>query len=223
MTTEPDVIADVLGMLRTQLPSADDPVILFTLRDVLREFCRNARVWRTQKRAPLLDRVPDLRVSSYTAFGALAWLEDVKFLGRSLATCDFDSSQTPEYGTPREYAFAAPDKVRFTPIPQNLGPAASVTLFLTLQPQLGEDPATVLTSLPAHIFGQFDQTIREGVLGRMMGMPSKPWSNGALAVVYLRSFKAATGAARGIADRQYGSVRARWSFPAAAGAGKLRP
>ena len=218
-----DLIADLLDGLRVQLPGADDPLILYTLRDRVRELCRLGRVWMVERETPATANLGVLRTSTMTGFGELAWLEAVTFNGQPLHYRDLGYVRDkPIAGKPAWYAFELPDRIYLNPIITQPARGDFFSIHAALQPRLGEDPLRALQNVPVHIFTRFTQALHEGVLGRLLAMPGKPWSNSALAGVYLRSFQGSARMARVESSRAAGAnQRPQWRFPAPAARGRF--
>lgn len=216
-----DLIADMMDGVRSQLPGADDPLILYTLRDCVRELCRIGRVWKIEREMPAVRNLGVLRTSTLTGFGELIWLVQVTFNGVRLAyrTVEFCRDQ-PRAGKPAWYAFEPPDRIYLNPILQDPAPEDRFCIHAFVQPRLGEDPGRTIANVPIHVLSRYAEPLKEGVLGKLMAMPGKPWSNTMLAGVYIRSFKAAASHARVASQSDFGAnPRPQWHFHSAAARG----
>lgn len=216
--TADDLVADILDGLRSQLPGADDGIILYTLRDCLRDLCRYGRVWRIERTIPAIRNLGVLRTGTVSGFGELVWLEAVTFNGvplgyRHLQLC----RDQPKPGSPAWYAFEAPDKIYVNPILQEPEPGDQFCVHAALQPRLGDEPAKAVGYVPVHVLDRFAEQLKEGVMGRMLAMPAKPWSNTKLAVAYLNAWSGHRSKARVESRTDFGAnPRPQWRYPNAA-------
>lgn len=220
MSQSDEAIDDIMSGLRAQLPGADDPVILYTMRDVVRQLCRRGRVWKVEGKIPALRNIGALRVSNISGFGEPIWVEAVTFRGRELLHGNFNPRiQEPKGGVTTSWHYEAPDRIYLDPILEDPMPDDAFWVRAAVQPRLGADPALSLSHVPAHVFTNNHETISQGTLGFMMVMPGKPWSNGALSATYIRRFLGMISAARVSTDNSRGTdPRPRWRFPLPAAA-----
>lgn len=210
-----DVLADLMDTLRVQLAGADDPLLLLTLRNVVRDLCRVSRVWKVEKEIPALKNIGALRVSNISGFGEPVWIERVTFNDRELPNRRIDFFlQKPEAGKPTGWAYEPPDRIFVNPILEDVEPGDRFTVRAALQPRLGDDPAQSLAHLPAHVLSNHSEMLIEATLGRMMVMPSKPWSNTPMASAYLRRSSSLLAKARiETINRRGTDPRTGWAFP----------
>jgi hypothetical protein len=66
---------------------------------------------------------------------------------------------------------------------------------------------------PMWVLNKYQNDIVDGVLGRMMAQPAKPYSNSQLAVLHARKFSSAIAFARQEANRRNVYRGQRWAFP----------
>jgi hypothetical protein len=73
-------------------------------------------------------------------------------------------------------------------------------------------PLSLDSNFPPEIWTSWFETILDGTLFRLYGMPAKPWSNTALATYHGTRFRQGINRARGYAVQQYSNQQA-WRFP----------
>jgi hypothetical protein len=85
-----------------------------------------------------------------------------------------------------------------------------VTVNLTVQ-----DPTTKngYVTFPAWILGRYRNVLQDGLLGRMMTQPNKPYTNAQMAVWHTRKFISGTSAARIEVERNNTFRQQAWRFP----------
>ncbi len=84
------------------------------------------------------------------------------------------------------------------------------TVALTVQDPVNRDGYVVF---PTWIAQRYGDAILDGLLGRMMTMPSKPWTNNQMSVYHLRSFNAKKAQTRVEIQRNNTYRQQAWRFP----------
>jgi len=92
-------------------------------------------------------------------------------------------------------------------------------VVLTVADPLDRDSYPVF---PEWVLDLYMNDITDGVLGRMMSQPAKPYSNTQLAAFHTRSFQSAIATARVESNRRYAYGAQRWRFPQAFNRHKVR-
>lgn len=85
-----------------------------------------------------------------------------------------------------------------------------VTVALTVQDPVNRDGYVVF---PAWVAQKYGDAILDGLLGRMMTQPNKPWTNSQMSVFHLRSFNSKKVQARVEATRNNTYRQQAWRFP----------
>lgn len=184
----------LMDNLRVRLPGALDGVILQEAFFVVDEFCRHAYIWRDVVEIPL-----QLGSSLYpvNAPGEIAAVFYMEHLTLDLSKALFDSDQK---------------LASLGVLPSAADLATPVFVYLALAPR-PTAPLTLDGLLPEHLWRHWSDVIKDGVLGRMMGQPAKPYSNVALAAHHLRRFRSGMATARHLTNTGHVPGAQRWSFP----------
>lgn len=74
-------------------------------------------------------------------------------------------------------------------------------------------PVNFSVIFPPELWSQFFETILDGTLGRLYGMPAKPWSSPQLATYHMKRYWGGIGAAKAMAQNAFGGSAGRWNFP----------
>lgn len=179
--------------LRVRLPGAIDDAIKFELFNTLNDFFQGSNIWREDiefsvtsgvKNYPLVPSGPTVIV-------------------RLMGVIDNNSlpvNAVLDLGT---------DDVILS-----LAPSSDATY--TAQVALTVDDPIDRESypwFPIWVLNLYMNDIIDGVLGRMMSQPAKPYSNAQLAAYHSRAFTSAIAAARAEANRNYTYGAQKWRFP----------
>lgn len=84
------------------------------------------------------------------------------------------------------------------------------TVALTVQDPVNRDGYVVF---PTWIAQRYSDTILDGLVGRMMTQPNKPWTNNQMSVYHLRSFNAKKAQTRVEIQRNNRYRAQAWAFP----------
>lgn len=108
-------------------------------------------------------------------------------------------------GGPEQFWVDPPDVFHVWPVPTADSPD-NMTIYVALTPRVGG------TKLPAIAQTLHYDAILDGVLGRLLSHPSKPYSNAVMAQYHLKRFRAAIGKYKAQGNKNY-SDAGSWSFP----------
>lgn len=186
-------ISRLMTNLRVRLPGAIDDAIKLEVFLALNQFFQNSNIWREDIDVPVTAGVTTypLVPSGPAAIVRLMAVVDNNALPVSgtisLETGDLELALEPS---------------------QDATYVAQVAL--TVNDPLDTDDYPVF---PDWVLNLYMNDIIDGVLGRMMSQPAKPYSNAQLAAYHTRSFGTAIGAARLEANRRYAYGAQRWRFP----------
>lgn len=188
------LVALFMDALRVHLPGARDGVLQQETFFTVNELCRTAYIWREAVEIPL-----SLGSSLYTI---PAPGEIVAVLFTEHLTVDLSASVTdPIQGL---------ISLGVTPTAADL--ETPVFISMVLAPK-AENPINLDALLPAHLWVQWIETIKDGVLGRMMSQPAKPYSNLQMATYHLRRFRNSMATARHLTNTGNVPGAQRWCFP----------
>lgn len=187
------VINRLMDNVRTHLPGAVDTAIKLELFNVLNDFFQNSHAWT--------EDVP---------FGVTPSATQYSIEQESLATISqlmgvVNSAQLPVAGV-----MPVPGEILLRDAPSQ-SDTYTATVVLTVA-----DPVSSKTGLPefpAWVLDNYFTGILDGLLGRMMAQPAKPYSNPQLALVRTRSFKSTTAQAKTDALNKNLNNGQTWRFP----------
>lgn len=160
------------------------------IRDAAMEFCRRTFVWQD-----ILDPLTtvkgihtyDLEVPTGTIVENVI---DAICDGRRLTPVklrDLPTNRDTFRGKPTGYSLVFGDQVRLYPIPDDKG-TLGLTVALT--------PSSSATGIDSTIFERYKEIIAHGAKHRLMNVPSKSWSNPALAQYHMTQFMRGIGESR---------------------------
>lgn len=158
----------LLNDLRVRLPGATDGMLQREVWLTLNDFCREGLAWREQVEVPLVDAV-----STYDV--APNGTEVVVVYGVSHPTMDLQGAV---------YSFG---KLLLTAAPSAADLITPVFVEAALTPAL-DVGADLEGLIPSDMWSEHHEVILNGVLGRMLAQPAKPYSNPALAAFYVKSY-----------------------------------
>lgn len=189
----------------------------------------NARVRLSGATDDALQREMFMAVDEFLKF-TNAWQEDIPITipGQDPAgTVYILASQEPANITQLMWVFTAssdPQTLRGSPVPAFMSVIGEMTLGL--QPSSNQDiVATVALTVqdpvnrdgyvvfPQWIAQKYGDALLDGLLGRMMTMANKPWTNNQMSVYHLRSFNSKKAQARVEVQRNNKFRAQAWSFP----------
>lgn len=170
------------------------------IRDAATEFCRRAYVWKEE-----LDPINvEAGVHTYDLGASRnvicehvveAMFGDQELV--STKTSNLPSNRDTYEAKPRAYALQFGDQIRLYPIPDTAG-TLKVTAALT--------PSSTATGIDTTVFERYKEVIAHGAKHRLMNVPSKSWSNPALAQYHMTQFMRGVGEARIRSDNDMSHV-----------------
>jgi hypothetical protein len=180
---------------RTALPGAVDSVILLELFNVLNEFFQDTNIWQEDIAFTVLGSE-----TSDTVFYIEP--ESVSSVVRLMSLKD-------SVGFPINGNMAIPGEVTLVTPPGNAGTYVA-TVALTINDPTQRDG---YPEFPEWILNKYSLGILDGVLGRMMSQPSKPYLNIQLATYHTKKFRNAVSVASAESDHRNVYGRQAWAFP----------
>lgn len=187
---------------RTRLTGAVDDVLQLELFNVMDDFFRGSNVWNEDIdiNVPGLDpagTVYELTPTGPALIHNLLWIYQVP------------DSDTIGRGAAIAGTMSVPGELKLRTQPSS-DEVYRVTVSLTVQ-----DPTSRAgyVTFPAWVLARYRDTILDGLLGKMMSQPSKPYTNTQLSVFHMRKFKIGMTAAKVEWQRNNTYRQQAWVFP----------
>lgn len=211
MATTPADITRLMNNARLRLTGATDSVLQQELFSVMDEFFKKSNVWNEDIDVTIPGMDPasteyQLAPAAPALIDKLLWVfqkpTDTQ-IGRGPGVAA--AMQTPGVLTLRNQPSS---NVIYT-----------VSVALTVA-----DPTdrNNYVQFPAWVLAKYRETILDGLLGRMMTQPSKPYTNSQMAIFHMRKFIQATASAR-VEWTRNNTYRAQaWAFPGGFSGGSQR-
>lgn len=160
------------------------------VRDAAAEFCRRTFAWQEP-----LDQVVTIKnISEYdleTPTGTIVeHVLEAICDGRELTAVklrDLPTNRDTFVGKPTAYSTLFDDQVKLYPVPDAKG---------TLKLLAALTPSSTATGINSTVFERYKEVIAHGAKHRLMNVPSKSWSNPALAQYHMAQFMRGIGEAR---------------------------
>lgn len=187
--------ADVTRMMnnaRIHLPGATDDTIRLELFNVLNDFFQQSNIWQ--------ERI-DFRVHPDVLDYELA-PSDVSTIS-SLLSIETNS------GLPVAGSMMVPGELLLVQSPNEAGVYTAVVSLTVNEPTNKEG----YPQIPAWILNKYGVEILDGLLGRMMAQPAKPYSNERMAIYHTRKFKGGIAAAKTNTTHKNVYRGQAWRFP----------
>lgn len=199
--------------LKVRVPGAAVDQLELELRATLREFFTKSGWWMEELSSINIKEGKDLYRLNYpqaTVMGVhYAWINGTPL---SLGT------QAPKTTNPSgsaSVAFMAESNL------MQLFPMPSTDMDDALKIIVRLNPLTEMCKVPVETVTHFFDEIMDGVLGRLYGMPSKPYTNLLLSQYHLRRFRDGISTARDMGRRRFSTATRPWSFPGGWGNNKF--
>lgn len=187
---------------RSRLSGATDDVLQLELFNVMDEFFKNSNVWNEDIdiQVPGLDpagTVYELTPTGPALIHNLLWVFQVP------------DSDTIGRGAQVFADMSVPGELTLRSQPSS-AQVYRVTVSLTVQ-----DPTarSGYVAFPAWVLARYRDTLLDGLWGRMMSQPNKPYTNTQMSVFHMRKFKIGYTAAKVEWQRNNGYRRQAWVFP----------
>jgi hypothetical protein len=203
----------LMTSVRTRLPGALDTAIQNELFIVVDEFLKGSTVWRQMMLVP---------VQAGTVQYDLALDDQPALMDQLIGVWDVSNSVTPQpnddnwwvtavtQGIPVYATMPVPGSLLLKNSPSQAGNYAVITACTANAPTTKDG----FPRVPVWICDKYAHTDwLDGLLGKMMSQPAKPYSNQQYAVYHLRRFRTAIARARVQANRENIYRGQRWRFP----------
>ena len=211
MATVPADIARLMNNARLRLTGATDAVLQQELFSVMDDFFKGSNVWNEDINVTIPGM--DAAGTEYQLAPEAPALID-KLLWVFQQPTDTSIGRGPAITA----AMSTPGVLTL-----KTQPSSTVVYIVTVALTVA-DPAdrNGYVQFPAWVLAKYRETILDGLLGRMMTQPSKPYTNSQMAIYHLRKFKQATASAR-VEWTRNNTYRAQaWAFPGGFSGGSQR-
>jgi hypothetical protein len=231
----------ILQSVLVHVPGSTETIVTLELFNVIDEFLRRSSAWRYETDIILQEGMADYGMAlpadavTVRAIGVMhrgapvpttsqttAISSSLGRLSSDQSFSDGDARFAPDatdlVGNVFTYAIYRPNYITITGTPdaQAIAEPMQVLVALTIAPGCLEC-ACGDWQLPEWMFEQFFQDWYDGVLGRLYGMPSKPWTSEKLAVYHGKRFRQAMGFRKQEAPRGFTYGVPNWRYPRVGG------
>lgn len=186
-------VTRLMKNLRVQLPGAVDDAIRVELYNALNQFFQDSNIWREDITVDITSGVTNYELTP-TGPATITRLMGVKDANNIPVDAIIDAIT-------RELALLSTPTSAAT---------YTASVALTVNDPLDREDYPVF---PTWVLNLYMNDIINGVLGRMMAQPAKPYSNTQLAAFYTRNFQSAIAGARVEANRRFTYGAQQWRFP----------
>lgn len=195
-----DALIDrIMDNSRSRLPGAIDTNIYQELQYVLDDFFRMSGCWREKITVPVLANETEYE------------LEPVQSPARVYALLRFEDGN----GSPLAASITDGNILKLAKAVDPADYYATVTLTVTSRVNDEKYPR-----FPQWVSDRFSDVISDGIAGRLMALPAKPFSSPQHALFFQRKFRSGTNIARIEADRQNVQGGQNWLYPFFAAQGR---
>lgn len=207
MPINKDDFAAFMNQCRIGLPGVSDAGLKEELFDVLDEFCEHSGAWQETLSVPILAGTTTGVVNSNCNYTLVPTQEG--YIIRLVGVWDPNNIPQPAFlptfdGGPD----AIGQLVLVNPVNQNQN--FSVTVVKTVKRPTTRENSPIFSET---LFKRYHRYILEGVKGKLMAQPGKPFSNSQMAQVHQARFKQGVSIARVQTQRQNTVGSQAWSFP----------
>ena len=208
--------SDLYDRIMPMCPGADFPLVDQHIRFVVREFLKRSTYWREVLPVALACGTQQVRITpaqdgdvagvlSITLHGALRPLHKISESLQPWAS----GAVSRQPRRPDCYWHNTPSLVQF-PAPLDKDTGAIVVIYKTIS----QDPAKEF--IPDDLMNEYSDSLAAGVIGRMLSLPGRTWTNTSQAQLYgnqcVRDMYSARALLRG--GGEHGNMRvhfARWA------------
>ena len=219
-------ISEMLPEIRVEVPGILEPVLTGSLYRVIRQFFWESEVWKYTYDNGLDWTLNQLTLATPVAGTDIPTKTVVKRVDEIQYDADGDAWDTPvTFKTRDEMDREKPDgrtEIATSPkawshgndgaaiiIPQV---AATVTTALLIRAIVAPVFTVVTDTLPDFLFYEFEETIKLGVLGQLMKMPGKDWTNPKLAGDYISAFGIGVDKAKSRGQAEFGQPKDQMAY-----------
>jgi hypothetical protein len=195
-----------MNAARVRLPGATDDAMQLELFAMLDEFFKDSNCWMEDIPIDVTGTDPPGTVyyvvpSTPSVIDKLMWVFTLPPDGNVVN------------GTPTGADMQIPGELTLHTQPSS-NVTCQVTVALTVQDPIQKDG---YVSFPSWILAKYRNGLLDGLLGRMMSQPNKPFSNTQLSIYHMRMFNRTKALARIDTQRMNTFRRQAWVFPRTVG------
>lgn len=214
-------ISTLLPEIRVELPGITEPILHGALYRVIRQFFWESEIWKytydngldwTASQLALntpaagtdipnktvVKRVDDIKYDA----GGDAWDSPIPFKTRDQLDREIPNWRTQVGSSPTAWAHGNNGAAIIVP-----QVASTVTTALLVRAIVAPVFTEVGDALPDFLYYEFEETMKHGILGQLMKMPGKDWSNTKQAAVYLDAFGAGINKAKSRGQADFGQPK----------------
>lgn len=189
----------LMNNARVHLPGAIDANLQLELFNLFNDFFQDSNIWQED----ITFQVKALDADDTTYF---IEQESVSTINRLL--CVMNSADQPVAAT-----MQVPGEILLG-IKAGTDDTLTATVGLTVNDPVAASGANAgFPEFPAWILNKYGTGLLEGLLGRMMAQPAKPWSNQQMAIFYMRKMAGTTSQAKIDALHKNVNNAQAWRFP----------
>lgn len=191
----------LVNNIKLRLPGSTTDMILYELYNVLNDWFQDTNMWTEDIEFPVFANTsPDVSIPDNLEY--LLATNETAFIFRLMGVMDNNGLQIAA-------TMPTPGIVRLTKSPTGgVNYTARFALTVSDPVQTGNIP-----ECPDWVIQKYTNEFIDGVLGRMMFIPAKPYSNSQLGTFHTKSFRMGMAFARQEFNRQNTFNVQPWKFP----------
>lgn len=176
---------------RVHLPGALDSAIQQEFFNVLDDFCQKSKIWQEEIEVNIETGETEYEIVASEP-------------GTIVSLISFNNSN----GIPVACSMATPGTIVLDAEPSNDDTCTAIVSLTVVDPTAGDYP-----QFPEWLLQNYFTGLVDGVVGRMMAQPAKPYSNERMAIYRTRLFNDARARARSEASKKNLHGGQAWRFP----------
>ncbi len=186
-----------MAQARMRLPGALDSAIQHKTFSVLDEFFKDSNCWREEIRVSALTTKLAYEIESEETSATIV---------RLLKLVNGDD-------VPFACTMEVPGELVLDAYPQNAEYLYATVALTVNDPVPSSGDLEGYVKCPVWVFEKYRNGLLDGLIGRMMSQPAKPYTNERLAVYHMRRFRTALSVARSEAMHKNLYAAQAWRFP----------
>lgn len=195
-------ITRLMNEARTQLPGAIDSAMQLALFTVMDEFFKGTNAWMEDIPFDVVGSSPSGTIYEIVPTGPAT-------IDKLMWVFEQPTSDSEIRGAPVNAYMSTPGELVLRLQPSE-NKTYIATVALTVQDPVTRDGYVIF---PAWVVAKYRQHIIDGLLGKMMSQPNKPYTDKQLSVYHLRRFLGGIGEAKVEVQRNQMYRAQAWVFP----------